>query len=219
MEAATTMSVSAFPLAWPQGWPRTQHRRHAKFAKGERVVRADNPQIAWMTKRDLTIAEATKRVIYELSRLGAMQGRTVISSNLEINRDGLPRSGQKEPIDPGVAVYWRRGEEKVMKVMAIDRYDRAADNLAAIAATLEAMRAIERHGGGQILERAFSGFTALPAPKSCWDILGMKPTTDIDEIDKRFRDLAKKHHPDLGGDSGRMAEISHARDEAVSLSF
>ena len=38
--------------------------------------------------------------------------------------------------------------------MAIDAYTRTADNLAAVAATLEAMRAIERHGGAQILERA-----------------------------------------------------------------
>jgi hypothetical protein len=48
--------------------------------------------------------------------------------------------------------------------MAIDQYDRVEHNLAAIAATLDAMRAIKRHGGAEILDRAFTGFTALPAP-------------------------------------------------------
>lgn len=48
--------------------------------------------------------------------------------------------------------------------MAIDQYYRVEENLAAIAATLDAMRAIERHGGAQILDRASTGFAALQAP-------------------------------------------------------
>jgi hypothetical protein len=47
--------------------------------------------------------------------------------------------------------------------MAIDIYTRIADNLAAVAATIDAMRAIERHGGAQILKRAWMGLKALPA--------------------------------------------------------
>jgi len=48
--------------------------------------------------------------------------------------------------------------------MAIDRYSTVEGNLAAIAATLDAMRAIERHGATVILERTFADFMALPAP-------------------------------------------------------
>lgn len=62
------------------------------------------------------------------------------------NIDGFPRSGQSEPSDGGVAVYWLTSTGET-KCIAIDRYDRVADNLAAVAATLDAMRAIERHGG------------------------------------------------------------------------
>lgn len=99
--------------------------------------------------------------------------------------------------------------------MAIDRYTRVADNLAAIAATLSAMRAIERHGGAQILERAFTGFTALPAPKSWRDILqvGTKPTRAI--IEANYRRLAKDRHPDNGGSNDAMAELNAARDAAL----
>ena len=79
-----------------------------------------------------------------------LEGDSIISTNLKLRLDGLPRSDQKEPDDPGVAVYWQR-LSKPKKVMAIDLYDRIADNLAAIGATLNAMRAIERHGGALIL--------------------------------------------------------------------
>ncbi|ROU09438.1 hypothetical protein [Lysobacter enzymogenes] len=84
-----------------------------------------------------------------------------MSTNLTLRRDGLPRSDQREPADPGAAVYWTdcTGADRCM---AVDRYTKTAGNLAALAATLEAMRAIERHGGAEILDRVFTGFTALP---------------------------------------------------------
>lgn len=67
--------------------------------------------------------------------------------------DGLPRSGEPEPKDPGATVYWRsRGRDQVI---AIDQYDRVADNLAAIAGTLDALRAIKRWGGAQIVARLY----------------------------------------------------------------
>jgi hypothetical protein len=62
-----------------------------------------------------------------------------------------------------VAVYWADPDSGVQQCMAIDIYDSVAGNLAAVAATVDAMRSIERHGGAQILKRAFSGFTALPS--------------------------------------------------------
>jgi len=100
-----------------------------------------------------------------------------------------------------------------LQCMAIDRYDRVADNLAAIAATLEAMRAIERHGGAEILDRAFTGFAALPQPEtSWWVILGVAPNASCDEIEAAYRRLAMKHHPDRGGDPHEMARINAARD-------
>jgi hypothetical protein len=32
--------------------------------------------------------------------------------------------------------------------------------------------------------------------KNCWNILGIQPTTNSDEIKKAYRDLVKKYHPD-----------------------
>ncbi len=126
--------------------------------------------------------------------------------------DGLPRSDAKAPADPGVAVYWQRPGES-MRCMAVDRYTTVAGNLGAIAATLEAMRAIERHGGAQILDRAFTGFAALPPPagKTWRAVLGVPPDVlDLGRVRDLYRKLASANHPDRGGDVCRMAEINAA---------
>jgi hypothetical protein len=98
--------------------------------------------------------------------------------------------------------------------MAVDQYTQVADNLAAIAATLEAMRAIERHGGAMILERAFLGFTALPSPNDWRHVLGFEHTPTLPEARDRYRKLAATQHPDLGGSDARMAELNGAWDSA-----
>ena len=129
--------------------------------------------------------------------------------------NGLPYSGEKEPDDPGASVYWRKRDDKQMKCMAIDQYTTVADNIAAIAATIEAMRAIERHGGAEILERAFLGFQALPAPGSeDWRNVLREPK-DITEAEATYRSLAQQMHPDHGGDPEMfhvlLDAIEHAR--------
>lgn len=210
--------TTAYPLSWPEGWPRSPQRKAARFSKSD--WRAGYGSSSYRVQRELSIADATKRVLEELQRLGVPYGEWIISTNLELRLDGLPRSGQAAPADPGVAVYWQRPGE-TMKVMAIDIYDRAADNLAAVAATLNAMRAIERHGGAQILERAFTGFTALPPPgtsRPWWEVLGMADPAlrrSRDAILDAYRMQAKKAHPDAGGSDAAMAEINAARDEAL----
>lgn len=207
----------AYPLAWPMGWPRTPagKRKRAKFGTGKREYSQHNDH-SRITRQDLTIAEATKRVVTELGSLGVRNNLWVISSNLELRNDGLPRSNQRAPEDPGVAVYWTRAKEQ-QKVMAIDIYDRVADNLGAIAATLNAMRAIERHGGAQILERAFTGFDALAAPTAFdpWAVLGLRRGASNEEIEAKFRELAKRHHPDAGGTHDEFVKIQRARQEAL----
>jgi DnaJ-domain-containing protein 1 len=105
-------------------------------------------------------------------------------------------------------------------VMAIDQYYRVEENLAAIAATLDAMRAIERHGGAQILDRAFTGFTALPAPaaaRSWREVFGFTPHAQPDRaaLRNRYRILAGERHPDrAGGSDAAMSELNVALREA-----
>lgn len=191
------------PLTWPAGWRRT---------KGENRKRA-------AFKNDggrLTIADGKKRIIAELVLFGVHAEDTIISTNLELNRDGTPRSNQGEPRDPGVAVYWKKTKDAQHKVMACDLYDRVADNLAAIAATLNSMRRIERHGGAVVLERAFTGFLSLPAPNTWRAVMGYEedetpPRADVRE---KYRTLSKKRHPDSGGSEAMMSELNWAWAEA-----
>ena len=206
--------MQRFPLSWPEGWPRARGRKPAQFGTSRQNALGDRQ------KKRLTIADGMERVIEELEALGVnARDDALISTNLKLNLSGLPRGDQGEPSDPGVAVYWQK-KNQPMRVMAIDVYYRVADNLAAIAATLAAMRAIERHGGAQILERAFTGFDALPAPQAkvtrpWWEVLGLRPDASADIIEQAYRAAAKRAHPDTGGSHAAMAELNAARDAAL----
>ena len=195
-----------YPLQWPEGWKRTQsyQRKAATFSRQGKA---------------LTVFDGVQRVLDELQRLGVHQDDVVVSTNLQTRLDGLPRSNQARPGDPGVCVYWKPAKSP-MRCMAVDRYDEVQDNLAAVAATLETMRSIERHGGAAILDRAFTGFAALPAPaggkRDWWTVLELSSTASQAEIREAFNRLAREHHPDRGGTDERMAEIIRARDEALS---
>lgn len=105
-----------------------------------------------------------------------------------------------------------------MKVMAIDIYYRVRDNIAAVAAALEALRAIERHGGSQVMEKAFTGFDALAAPDT-FDphaVLGLKPGASREDIEAKFRALSMVHHPDRGGNADAFDKLVKARAALVS---
>ena len=203
-----TDPIQAYPLSWPIGWRRSHVRERARFSKQVRSLGS------YPRSDKVTIAEGLRRVLAELSRMDVPSWNVVISTNVPVRNDGLPYSKAREPDDPGAVVYWRGSEDK-RQCMAIDRYDRVADNLAAIAATLEAMRAIERHGGAEILDRAFTGFVALPAPEQWFTILGVSANATREQINTAYRRLAATHHPDRGGDGQAMARINAARDDGL----
>lgn len=194
--------ITAFPLAWPIGRPRAKYRERAPFSK-----RGSNGF------ERLTVAQGLDRLTGELRRLGARS--IVVSTNLQVrSTDGLPRSGQGEPRDPGAAVYFQL--EGRPHCLATDRWDRVADNIAAIAKHVEATRGQLRWGVGDVAQ-AFAGFRALPAAgavRPWWEVLGFssKPMSPVTLRD-RWRELAERHHPDRGGNPGQMAEINAAYDE------
>lgn len=211
------MTIAAFPLSWPDGWVRTRpgSRKFGRFNKGERHYSSQPGGSSWLRKRNVTVSNGITRILEQLMMMGIDQQDIVISTNVRTRLDGLPRSGEKEPDDPGAAVYWEDPNGRRKRCMAIDVYTKVADNLAAIAATLEAMRAIERHGGAEILDRAFTGFIALPSPEQPWQVLGVQMSASRAEIETAYRRLAMHHHPDRGGDPGQMARINAARDAMI----
>lgn len=207
------MSVSAFPLQWPQHRPRTPagQRQHGRFNKKQHNGR-------WNETKNLTVADALSRLQDEIDRIGARY--PVVSSNLETRLDGLPRSGQREPDDPGVALYFDlKGEPHCLPC---DTYHRVADNIAAIAKHIEATRAIERYGVASVREM-FAGFTALPSPETVtrrtWrQVFAWPDGLEVDKgrIEVVYRALARERHPDVpGGSDAAMAELNAARAEAM----
>lgn len=195
-----------YPLEWPTGWPRTRPglRKRGRFGSKPRDGQY----------REINIEIAIARLQDELDRIGAKY--VVLSTNLETNLRGMPRGNMGEPTDPGVALYFQlKGRQTTLPC---DSYTRVADNIAAIAAHIEATRAIERHGVGT-LDQMFTGFQAIrgPGPKPWRESLGFptesRPSAEI--IRQKHRELLRQNHPDVGGSDAFMAEINAARDAGL----
>lgn len=185
--------ITAFPLTWPYGKRRHQSRRRSS---------------AFKTNYDRTIRE----VKVEVARLGGSE--LLISSNLPLRRDGFPISARNPPSDPGVAVYFQRRSKPVC--FACDRWPTVADNLHSIYLTINALRGIERWGSGEMMEAAFTGFVALPAPEQWFTILRVSVHATPDEIKLAHRRLVAAH-PEFrtGGAASELARINTARDEGL----
>lgn len=207
------MTAQRWPLSWPEGWKRTTTRQPARFA-----TRAKGDAGAFRPLRDISIADAVGRLDGELRRLGVIDGDWLMSSNVKVKYNGQPYSDRDAgPIsDPGVAVYFRLLGKDL--VLACDKWLRVADNIAAIAAHVEAMRGIDRYGVGSV-EQAFMGYAALPAKGSTWrTTLGFAPdqTVTIPEIEQAFRARARTAHPDAaGGSHDAMASLTAAKAEGL----
>lgn len=210
-----TDDVDAYPLQWPVGWPRTKPEGRTRAHFG--TVEGPTERRTWKTRRNLTLAEGRDRLVTELDRLCAQNW--VISTNVRVRRDGLLYGDAANPADPGAAVYFQLPDERgIMRpqVLACDAWDRLADNLASIAAHIDALRRIDRYRVGT-LAQAFAGYKALSAvgeKKPWWQVLGFeKYPTNYEQAAKRFVDLMAKHHPDRGGNPNQAAEISAAWTE------
>lgn len=214
------MSTKSYPLHWPDHWRRTSagDRKSSNFGSRER-----EPGYSFPRNRKLTVADGLRRVLDALRKMGVPNWDVIISTNMQLRNDGLPYSGRRDPEDPGAAVYWRRGDRQ--ECIAIDQYDRLADNLAAIAGTLDALRGIERWGGAAILERAFTGFAALPSSvdsansSAWWVVLAVDHNASPDDIESAYRRARREAHPDHGGSADKFNAVQNAwrqYQEAIS---
>jgi len=181
--------IDAYPLSWPAGWPRTDayRRKRSQFA-------------------DRTLAKAREFTLNELRILGARG--VILSTNVELRRDGLPMSGRRNPTDTGVAVYFALKGKPC--VLACDLWNRVEDNLWAIGKHVEALRGQERWGVGTI-EQAFAGYQALPAPVvNWWEVLGVDRKAAWADIQAVYRIKGKISHPDNGGNLEEFLRVQAA---------
>lgn len=198
--------TDAFPLAWPDGWPRTPKDQQKD---GDTAFKRQVDNGRWRSAQPWTFAAARDALLEELWR---HTNSVVFSCNFE-HRKGVPVEARRRPEDQGVAVYFqRRGKPYVL---ACDRYKDAEGNMRSLALALEAMRQLERHGGGVMMEKAFEGFIALPAPPKPHEILGVSPDADEATVRKAWRAKIADNHPDQSGTHGAAAEINAARDDML----
>lgn len=193
--------AEAYPLTWPDGQPRTafESRKRSQF------------------KVSQDIAQRFLRA--EIQRLG---GRNlIISTNIPIRQDGLPYADAARRVirDNGVAVYFDYNGTQMC--FACDKWETIRENIHAISKTIEALRGIERWGSGDMMERAFRGYTALPAPMTppklkWWQVFKFTgPDVSHETVRAAYLDLVKMYHE--GGsmpDPERMAMYNAAYDEA-----
>jgi hypothetical protein len=210
-------AVQRYPLQWPSGWKRTaaNRRQPAAFSQTKTDYVDDGVQRRERKRSiDVTTFVATQRLEQQLERLGAAD--PTLSTNVRLRMDGRPYSDE-QPADPGVAVYFRfKGRATVL---ACDRYLRVADNIAAIAAHVDALRRIERYGVGTI-EQALAGYRALPADTAAdWrSVFGFAPSERVtaEQVQERFKARAATAHPDKGGSDEGMAHVNRAREYALA---
>lgn len=151
------------PLRWPDGWKRTASPGRSAFRVESRV--------------------ALGHMLEELARLGARD--VEIFTNQRANQDGSLSLARQSIYDKGVAVYFNRKGKPT--VLACDKFDEIGDNIRAIGKTIESMRAIERHGASDMMDRAFTAFEALPAPEQWWQVLEVASDASVPVITAAFR--------------------------------
>lgn len=220
------MGRAPYPLQWPDGWPRTPNdrREYSRFYS-QRVGPDGRAQKGILGKIAVSLVDACQEVVHQLDQLGAANG--TITSNLPTKNNGMPYATGPRISDPGIAVWWIQDGDKEM-VLACDRWIAPADNVRAIAKTIDAIRGMARWGSSAIVEKAFGGFAALPPagatsgertsappppePSRDWmDYFHVSEAASRSGIKAMYRAFAKELHPDRNkGDSARMAELNIA---------
>lgn len=189
-----------YPLQYPIGRPRTQYPDRSKFKPG-------------------SIYSEAQAIFRQLELMGAYD--IIISSNMQYRQDGLPYTRQNVQ-DTGVAVYFKseNGEEQCIPC---DSWVTLEENMRAIWKTVEAMRGIERWGGKNLMNAAFSGFKALPEAiitpppdrlhRDWWVVLGVDRNASPQDVKQAYRRAQATAHPDAGGSSQDFQEVQAAYEE------
>ena len=183
--------VDAYPLQWPRGWKRTSEsvRRKASF------------KTTFGVARDKLLGE-----VELLKGVGA-----IISSNIPLNKFGLPFATYAEPADPGVVIYFELFGKQ--QCVPCDKWIKVVDNMQAIRLCIKALRGLERWGAKDMVQASFTGFIALPDNTGI--PLFFTDCTSKEQVRERYLRLAKELHPDTGGESREFAEMQRQYSEEM----
>lgn len=188
-------------LRYPLKWPRSAGERTPRHAReGSRFK--------------LSLGAAAEELTRELERMGA--DHIVISTSVRPRnkRGDLPAQAPSGIDDPGAAVYFVLDASP--HEIGCDKWDEVEDNVRALGKTIEATRGIERWGSTKAMKQAMSGFKALPPSGADWrSTFGLtRGNPTMDDVNARYRELARGAHPDREGNPHHMIRLNAAREAA-----
>lgn len=220
------------PLDWPPGYPRTDPQKrtwgHFKQQRGDGYGMAR-----------VSLSTAQRRLQDEVRKMNGTDLRVDTAHREQDYRlDGGLRANARTPDDPGVVVRFRVHGRPVE--FACDAYTHIESNIAAVAATINAKRAILRHGCATA-DREFQGYAALPpgdtshgstasagatsAPQTtrrttltlnaAAELLEVSVSASADIVRAAFRTKSRDLHPDRTGQEA--TESWHLLQQARDL--
>ena len=132
-------------------------------------------------------------------------------------------SWQTLPQRPGRRTVGLEADERRVRVMwtlpdrrqvalACERWETPAENLRALYHVIDSMRLAEVRGVSELMASAYAqlGERAGGGGRAPHEVLGIAPDAGEEVRRAAWRALAKKHHPDVGGDPARFREITDA---------
>lgn len=179
------MTARAYPLHWPDGWPRTPSREGAKFKT--------------------TLHQALEFVQKELRLMGARD--VVISSNVTL--------GASNPPQPGVAVYFTlAGDQLCIPCERYARVEHNLQAIGKTIEALRGIERWGAKHMVNAAFRGFVALSA-PGSKYWADVLALAADKrTLADIETAYKMLARTRHPDHGGSHEMMAELNAAVDQA-----
>jgi hypothetical protein len=185
--------IHPYPLQWPDHQRRSARREQSRFRT--------------------TLAAALANVENSLRLFAQDSGRQATAVSITSNVAGLSNA---QPADTGVAVWFLWDGEQ--RCIAVDRYQKVAENLQAIHHVIEARRTELRHAGIEMVRTTFRGLTALPPPpaataipkESWWQVLGLRANASPEVIQTAYKTLVR-----AAPDDETRKRLNIARDEGV----
>lgn len=191
-----------YPLSWPMGYERTPTHKRRRWPGKQ-------------ASENWSFTTIRNALVKEIESSGGTD--FILSTNIEVRRDGLPYAGRRQPEDPGVAVYWELDEQWFE--IACDEFKTVEGNMQALRLTVGDLRRIQKRGTTGIFKRAMSGLEALPergSGKPWWEVLEVPPDAEEGVITAAYRQLAKVRHPQRGGSDVAWHELNDARQQGLA---
>lgn len=122
---------------------------------------------------------------------------------------------ERDLLDEATAVLRKKGEFDLAKKLSAGRDERRAvlhrlRRVISKARKIEADRKASRARAGEFMVKTMRFCSAAL-------ILGLLPPVTLEQVKAAYRELAKVHHPDVGGDAARFKMVSEAYQDLLEL--